>query len=172
LENKKYICFAVITAFIFFLSACSGSEAGKKISFKDDGTDMGGLPWVADIEELTLKNENYRVSRWTGKYLQMTLMSLKKGEIIDLEMHSENDQFIRVEKGSGRIFMGKSRENLDYVQEVQDDWVVFIPAGYWHTLKNTGQGELKVYSLYGPAEHPKDTVHKTYKEAAEEHHDH
>jgi len=60
------------------------------------GKDYGKQPWVVDIEDLTVKNENFRTAKWTGRNLQMTVMSLKPGEEIGLEKHDEGDQFIRV----------------------------------------------------------------------------
>ena len=48
---------------------------------------------------------------------------------------------------------------------------IFVPAGYWHNLTNTGHKQLKLYTIYAPPEHPFGTVHRTKAEAmAEEHH--
>lgn len=136
-----------------------------------DFTDRAGKPFVVDIEEITKANENFRTAIWTGKDLQMTLMSIKEGGDIGLEIHNENDQFLRVEQGVAKVLMGASKDNLDFSAVAESDFGIFIPAGVWHNVVNIGEGELKLYSLYGPAHHAVGTVHKTREEAdeAEEH---
>jgi mannose-6-phosphate isomerase-like protein (cupin superfamily) len=132
--------------------------------------DYGPEPFAANIEELTLANNNYRTALWTGKNLQVTLMSINVGEDIGLELHTTHDQFLRIEEGSGIVQMGDSRENLDFQRRVSDGFAVIVPAGKWHNLINTGDTPLKLYSIYAPPQHPHGTVHKTkaMAEAAEE----
>ena len=132
--------------------------------------DRGPHPFVVDIEKATLENENYRATLWTGKYLQMTVMSIEPGHDIGLEVHEDHDQFLRVEEGKGRVQMGPKKDDLSFDKVVEDDWVVLVPAGSWHNITNVGDGPLKVYSLYAPPEHPHGTVHATKAEAdADEH---
>ena len=121
--------------------------------------DHGTKPWVVNIEELTTGNKNFRTTWWTGKQLQMTVMSIQPGEDIGLEVHQKGDQFIRVEEGTARVQMGKSKTNLSYDKTVGDDWAIFIPEGYWHNVSNAGNEALKVYVLYAPPEHPAGTIH-------------
>jgi mannose-6-phosphate isomerase-like protein (cupin superfamily) len=128
---------------------------------KDAVEDGGPHPFVVDIEEATRANECYRATLWTGKYLQMTVMSIEPGQDIGLEVHPDHDQFLRVEDGRGRVQMGPSRDDLSFDHEVEDDWAVLVPAGSWHNITNTGDRPLKVYSLYAPPEHPRGTVHAT-----------
>ncbi len=97
-------------------------------------------------------------------------MTLKPGEVIDLEMHEGHDQFIRIEAGEARVLMGKSADDLFFDKKVSDDWAVLVPAGYWHKIENAGTSDLKLYSLYGPPEHGKGTLHETCGEAEEAHH--
>ena len=123
--------------------------------------DHGTKPWVVNIEELTTSNQNFRTTWWTGKQLQMTVMSIQPGEDIGLEVHQKGDQFIRVEEGTARVQMGTSKTNLSYDKTVGDDWAMFIPEGYWHNISNAGKEELKVYVLYAPPEHPAGTIHPT-----------
>jgi len=144
------------------------------VTMADDtaGTDYGKQPWVVDIEDLTVKNENFRTTKWTGNSLQMTVMSLKPGEEIGLEKHDEGDQFIRVEKGDARVVMGLSKEQMTFDKKVSDDWAIFIPAGFWHNIINEGDKPLKVYVIYSPPEHAAGTLHKTSKESEADHHHH
>jgi mannose-6-phosphate isomerase-like protein (cupin superfamily) len=131
-------------------------------------TDEGPNPYVIDIEEATLANENYRTTLWTGTDLQLTVMSIEPGHDIGLEVHHDHDQFLRLEAGRGRVQMGPSKDDLTLDEEVGDDWVVIVPAGSWHNVTNIGDEPLKVYSLYAPPEHPHGTVHRTKKDADED----
>jgi mannose-6-phosphate isomerase-like protein (cupin superfamily) len=136
--------------------------------------DYGPNPFVININEVTKQNRTFRTALWTGKHLQVTLMSLNPGEDIGLEMHPDVDQFLRVEQGQGIVQMGNSRNNLSFQRKVFDDSAIVIPAGKWHNLTNTGNVPLKLYSIYAPPNHPFGTVHTTKAEAmaAEEHHNH
>jgi len=128
--------------------------------------DYGPEPFALDIEEAAKLNNAFRLALWTGKHLQVTLMSLNVGEDIGLEVHNNLDQFIRIEEGQGVIRMGDTKDNLDFQAIVWDDYAIMIPAGKWHNLYNTGNRPLKLYSIYAPVQHPHGTVHKT-KENAE-----
>jgi mannose-6-phosphate isomerase-like protein (cupin superfamily) len=149
----------------------AGGMQEENIQQSETGANKGGQPWVINIEQATINNPNYRNTQWTGQFMQMVLMSLKPGEEIDLEMHDDVDQFIRIEQGEARVRMGKSQKDLSFDEMVSDDWAVFIPAGYYHHVRNIGDTELKLYSIYAPKEHAAGTVHKTYQEAKEDHHD-
>ncbi|MDV2583216.1 cupin domain-containing protein [Alkalibacillus haloalkaliphilus] len=127
--------------------------------------DQGPNPYVVNIERATMMNDNYRTALWTGEYLQLTLMSIEPGDDIGLEIHRDHDQFIRVEGGHGLVQMGDRRDRLDFQRQVSDNDAIFIPAGKWHNLINTGRRPLKLYSIYAPPEHPRGTVHRTKEEA-------
>lgn len=138
-----------------------------------DTNDYGGQPYVVNIEELTLQNDNFRVAKWTGSNMQMTVMSIPAGGEVGLEVHHDHDQFLRVEQGTAKVVMGPAEDNLNFEEAAEDDFVILVPAGSWHNIINTGDTDLKIYSLYAPSEHPKGTIHKTYEEAMEaeaEHH--
>lgn len=138
----------------------------------DGFTDYGPNPLVVNIEEVTKRNKNFRTALWTGDHLQLTLMSLRPGEDIGLEAHPNLDQFIRIEEGQGLVKMGHSKEKPDFQEKVYDDFAIFIPAGTWHNLVNTGNKPLKLYSIYAPPAHPRGTVHETREDAMEEEHHH
>nr|WP_274542240.1 cupin domain-containing protein [Clostridium tetani] len=148
----------------------STSRYNSEIELKDYGTE----PFVVNIEEATKQNNTYRTALWTGTHLQLTLMSIKVGEDIGLEVHPNLDQFIRIEEGQGLVKMGDSENNLDFQRKIYDDFAFIIPAGKWHNLINTGNKPIKLYSIYAPPEHPHGTVHETkaIAEAAENNEDH
>ncbi len=135
-------------------------------------TDMGPKPWVVDIEDLTTSNDKFRVAKWTGTYFQMTVMSIKPGEEVGLEVHHDIDQFLRIEQGKAKIVMGDAKDNLSMEETAEDDWAIFVPAGTWHNIINDGDEDLKLYSIYAKPEHEHGTVHETYEEAMEAEHDH
>lgn len=136
--------------------------------------DYGPQPFVVDINQATIQNNTFRTALWTGTYLQLTLMSINVGEEIGLELHSDLDQFIRIEEGQGLVKMGDRKDRLTFQENVYDDFAIIIPAGKWHNLINTGKIPLKLYSIYAPPQHPKGTVHETKADAdaSEEHHNH
>lgn len=128
--------------------------------------DYGDNPFVVDIAKATLNNNTFRTALWTGKHLQLTLMSIPAGEDIGREMHPNVDQFLRIEGGQGVVQMGDKKDHLYFRQPIFDDSAIFIPAGTWHNVINTGNKPLKLYSIYSPPNHPWGTVHQT-KEIAE-----
>ena len=124
-------------------------------------TDHGKKPYIVDIEKETLDNDAFRDTLWTGEHLQLTVMRIKPGDDIGLEVHEDHDQFLLVEAGRGRAQMGPAQDDLSFDREVGDDDIVMVPAGQWHNITNIGDEPLKVYSLYGPPEHVHGTVHAT-----------
>ena len=136
--------------------------------------DNGPKPFVVNINEASKQNNTYRTALWTGPHLQVTLMSLNVGEDIGLEVHPNVDQFLRIEQGQGIVQMGETKDHLSFERNVYDDSAIFVPAGTWHNLTNTGNITLKLYSIYAPPNHPFGTVHTTKADAlaAEESHGH
>lgn len=128
--------------------------------------------WVGNIEKETLDNSNFRTVLFTGANIQLTVMSIKAGEEIGLEMHDHLDQFLRVEGGQAKLTMGPSKDEIAVTHDLSDDWVVIVPGGTWHNVINTGDGDLKLYSLYSPPEHPDGTIHVTRSDAEADEHDH
>ncbi|MEO7217993.1 MAG: cupin domain-containing protein [Gemmatimonadaceae bacterium] len=134
--------------------------------------DFGNHPLVLNIEDYTKENNTFRTVLWTGEFMQLTVMSLLPGEDIGLEVHTDHDQFIRIEEGEGIVKMGDTRDSLTFQERVKDDFVVLIPAGKWHDVINDSDKPLKLYSIYAPKEHAFGTVHKTKADALADEHDH
>jgi mannose-6-phosphate isomerase-like protein (cupin superfamily) len=125
------------------------------------------LGWVGDIERETVGNRHFRAVVFTGEHTQLTVMRLGPGEDIGREVHDDHDQFLRIEQGQARVELGRTEDTIDEAHEVTDDWAIIVPAGVWHDVVNIGDGDLKLYSLYSPPEHPDGTVHETKAEAEE-----
>ena len=120
--------------------------------------DIGPEPQSFDIDRATKENTNYRSVAWSGRYLQVTLMSIPVGGDIGLEAHPETDQFLRLDAGRGRVQMGSAKDKLTFDKDVSDGWCVLVPAGTWHNIKNTGTSPMQVYAIYAPAHHTPDKV--------------
>ena len=115
-----------------------------------------------DIEEATLENKNFRKVLYTSKHSQLVLMSLRPLEEIGMEVHEDNDQFFRFEKGLGLCII----DGNEY--EVGDGFAIVVPAGAQHNIINVSETEeLKLYTIYSPAHH-KDQIVRTTKKEAEE----
>ncbi len=130
--------------------------------------DVGPKPQSFDLESATLENMDYRVVAWSGKYLQLTLMSIPVGGDIGLEAHPETDQFLRLDGGRGRVQMGPTKEQLDFDREVEDGWAIFVPAGTWHNVTNIGDEPVRLYAVYAPVHHASGRVHATAADAEED----
>ena len=117
--------------------------------------------YVGSIEKQTLANNYFRQVLFTGKHAQLVVMCLQPGEEIGNEVHSQVDQFFRIEEGRATfIFDGKKE------QQVSDGDAVIVPAGTYHNVINSSKtGKLKLYTIYSPPNHPDKTVHKTKDEA-------
>jgi mannose-6-phosphate isomerase-like protein (cupin superfamily) len=126
--------------------------------------DNGPATAVINVVSATIENTNYRTTVWTGNHLQMTVMSIDPGHDIGLEVHLDNDQFIRVEQGIAKVSIGPDKEQMQIIQANASD-AVFVPAGMWHNLETVGEIPLKVYSIYAPPQHPHGTVHVTQQQA-------
>lgn len=122
--------------------------------------------YVANIEDVTKENTDYRRVLYTGEKSQLVVMSLEPGVEIGEEVHDDIDQFIRVESGRGKAILNETEE-----YEIEDDWAVIIPAGVKHNVVNTGEEPLKLYSIYSPAEHKDGVVQPTKADDAHEHFD-
>jgi len=132
--------------------------------------DYGCEPFIFNIHHATVRNENFRTTLWTGQNLQLTLMSIPTCTDIGAEMHSDVDQFIRVESGRAKVYTGTCQNNLHEVGYVDENYAIIIPAGTWHNIVNVGNRPLKLYSIYAPPQHPFGTVHRTKADAEHKEH--
>lgn len=115
--------------------------------------------FITNIEEQTEENDAYRQVLYTTERSQLVLMSLKPGEEIGAETHKDKDQFIRIEKGSGLAKLGEGEYALD------EGSAIVIPAGLEHNITNSGEENLKLYTIYSPPEHQDGIIMQTKAEA-------
>ena len=118
-----------------------------------------------NIETVTSANEDFRRVLYTGKHLQLVLMTLQPGEEIGSEVHDGIDQFFRFEAGEGVVDIDGAEHR------VSDGSGVIVPSGARHNVRNTGNAPLRLYTLYGPPEHQDGITQATKADADARHHD-
>jgi mannose-6-phosphate isomerase-like protein (cupin superfamily) len=125
--------------------------------------------YVGSIEKQTLKNNYFREVLFTGKHAQLVVMCLQAGEEIGNEVHENVDQFFRIEQGEAKFVLNGKEEHI-----AKNGDAVIVPAGTYHNVINVSKGQLKLYTIYSPPNHPDGTIHKTKADAekaeAEHHH--
>jgi len=123
--------------------------------------------FVGNIEELTLANNYFRQVIYTGQHVQLVVMSLLPNEDIGMEIHQTTDQFLRIEKGEGKVILN-GEESL-----IKDGSAIVVPAGTQHNVINTSSvNPLKLYTVYSPPHHKDGTIHKTKQDAETDTKDH
>lgn len=125
------------------------------------------IGYVDNIEQITEENNFFRKVVFTGQHQQLVVMSLLPDEEIGLEVHEITDQFLRIEKGEGKIIMNGEERT------VKEGDAIIVPAGAQHNIINTSQAmKMKLYTVYSPPHHKDQTVHKTKAEAMADEKDH
>jgi len=117
--------------------------------------------YIINIGKETLENNNFRKVLYTAPHSQLVLMSLKPNEEIGEEVHTL-DQFFRFESGRGKVVL----DDVEY--EVEAEYAVVVPAGVRHNIINTGDSDLKLYTIYSPPEHRDGVIHPTKSDALED----
>ena len=115
--------------------------------------------FIDDIEQRTENNLAFRFVLYTGKHMQLVLMSLQPGDDIGEEVHDDVDQFFRIEKGNGEVSIdGRTTK-------IQSATTIIVTAGARHNIRNTGEESLQLYTIYAPPEHQDGTVQITKADA-------
>jgi mannose-6-phosphate isomerase-like protein (cupin superfamily) len=114
--------------------------------------------FVQDIEDIAVKNNDFRRVLYTARHCQLVVMSLKPTEEIGAEIH-QLDQFFRVEQGTGEAVLDGIRT------PIKAGFAVIVQAGTHHNIINTGSVALKFYTLYAPPNHRDGVVHHSRDEA-------
>ena len=111
-----------------------------------------------NIAQLARENTNFRKVLFTNSHSQVVLMSLKPGEDIGKEVHNV-DQILFFISGTARAEVGGD------THDISGGDLVDVPAGIEHNFTNTGNDDLKLFTVYAPSEHPDGTVHATKADA-------
>ena len=127
--------------------------------------DRGNAPYVFDASKIVKENNNYRTAIWTGKHMQLTVMSIPVGADTGVEIHDGFEQMIIPVSGNGEIRMGRDAGMMETRGDLFHSTVAIIPSSSYHIIKNTGSEPLKLISVYAPPAHRFGTVHKVNPEA-------
>lgn len=131
----------------------------------DGKQDHGPAPYTANVEQAAMQNQDFRVTMWTGRHLQMTAMCIPPCGEIGLEVHENADQIILIEQGKAVVKMGSCERELGFRQSLWKGDAAFVPSGTWHNVVNAGRYPLKLLSVYASPQHPAGTVHRTREDA-------
>jgi mannose-6-phosphate isomerase-like protein (cupin superfamily) len=112
-----------------------------------------------DIIERATHNTHFREVLSTGPHSQVVVMLIPGGGEIGEETHADVDQILVFTAGEGEAILNGERSRVDSGR------LVHVPAGTRHNIVNVGQADLRLYTIYAPAEHPPGTVHHTRADA-------
>ncbi len=121
------------------------------------------MAFKINVEKETIQNTYFRNVVYTGTKMQLVLMNLDENTNIPMEVHDDNDQFIKIEKGQCEI-----RTQLNEIIILNDGDGVIIPAGTHHEVRNIGKEKLKMYTIYSPPEHKHGILIKKTNKTDEE----
>lgn len=121
--------------------------------------------WVGNIEEAASSSPFFRNVLFTAPHMQLVLMTLQPGEEIGLEIHHHVDQFILVESGHATLTMSRAVGEVSVTHDLGVGRAVLVPGGTWHNVVNSGDGQLRLLTVYAPPQHPDGTLHKTKADA-------
>lgn len=127
----------------------------SKLYYNSDGvyyevessSDFGGKPFIVDMHKASIHNEHFRSTFWTGKKMQLSLMNIQPGLDLGLGMNPVEEDFFLVESGHGVIHLGEHSDVLPINQPIYPDSAIFVPAGTWRNIINTGTEPLKLYNM-------------------------
>lgn len=163
--REVHFMYFIKDACIYYHNIRERNDMMSSSNYFQEIKDYGPAPVVINIDRAAGMNPNFRTVLWTGRYLQVTLMSIPVGGDIGTELHESTDQFIRIEQGCGLVRFGQTETTLKDVRKVNSHFAIIIPAGTWHNIVNCGTVPLRLYSVYAPPHHPFGTVQKTKEEA-------
>ena len=126
--------------------------AGSAISAPKKG-------YIANIEALTERNQDFRRVLYTGKHMQLVVMTIRPGEDIGEEVHDSTDQFFRIEKGEGEL-------RIDGVaSRVRSDDAFIVPGWRQPQCSEHRQGPAQALHDLRPPEHRDGIARATRAEA-------
>ena len=112
-----------------------------------------------DIKKMAKENDLFRRVVDTGKFGQLVLISLRKGENLGDEMHPKVDELYYVVDGRGEIKI----DGKPYPFE--EHAVMLVPAGAKHDIINTGKDDLKLFAMFTSPLHPENEIIPTREKA-------
>jgi len=145
--KKLIILFIVMLALLFFMPYFvkkATIQKGKE-----------GMKFHDNIIALTKQNNDYRKEIVTASYSQIVLVSIRPQEEIGQEVHHETDQILIFVSGTGQAIVNGEKSPIGSGD------LILIRAGTQHNIINTGNEDLKLYTIYAPPHHKPGIIHTT-----------
>jgi mannose-6-phosphate isomerase-like protein (cupin superfamily) len=117
------------------------------------------MPFNVNIIQRAQTNRYFREVLATGPHSQVVVMNIVPGGEIGEETHTDVDQVLVFVSGEGESMLDGNRTG------VGPGSLVLVPAGTRHNFVNTGQTDLRLYTIYAPPQHDQGTIHRTKAEA-------
>ena len=117
------------------------------------------MSFHTNIIKETQENENFRRVLFTGSNSQLVVRSIPPGGEIGEETHKYTEQTLFFLSGTGEGELNGKKFPIG-----PGDVVVVVP-GTKHNFRNTGDQDLKVYTVYAPPNHIDGRVHATKADA-------
>ena len=117
------------------------------------------MSYITNIVKKTTENNNFRDVIFTGEKSQLVVMNIPAGGEIGEETHAHVEQTIFIWSGSAKAVLNGQETEMNAGE------VVIVTPGTKHNAINTGAGELKVYTVYAPANHIDGVIHVTKADA-------
>jgi mannose-6-phosphate isomerase-like protein (cupin superfamily) len=117
------------------------------------------MSYNINIIKETQENENFRKVLFTGKKSQLVMMNIPVGGDVGEETHTGVEQTLFFLTGTGEAILDDKKTPI-----VAGDVFVVTP-GTKHNFLNTGLENMKIYTLYAPANHIDGRVQATKADA-------
>lgn len=159
----------MLSASMAALSGCETADDADKLSrdtpvecldnITQATDDRAKTGYVKDIEQAAVTNDAFLRVVYTGKNLQLVLMTIPPGQHLGAEIHADNDQFFRVGQGRGEVQINGVRT------PISDTSGIIVPAGALHDIVNTGDQPMRLHSFYAPPQRQMNTVRNSKADA-------
>ena len=112
-----------------------------------------------NIKKMAKESKAFRNVMDTGKFGQLVLISLRKGESLGEEIHPATDELYYVLEGEGEIRLdGKPYPFTEHA-------VMLVPGGMRHDVINIGKDDLKLFAMFTSKLHVENEVIATREKA-------
>lgn len=117
------------------------------------------MSYIGNIQQLVMKNDNFREVIFTGEKSQLVVMSIPVGGEVGEEIHNGVEQTLYIISGVCDVVLDHKRT------QVSGGDVVVVTPKTRHNFINTGNEVVKIITTYSPPNHIDGRIHKTIEEA-------
>ena len=117
------------------------------------------MSYTGNIQELVIKNDNFREVIFTGKKSQLVVMSIPSNTEVGEEVHEHVEQTLYIVSGICKVVLD------DVEHTISGGDIVVVTPGTKHNFINTGDDIVKIITTYSPPNHIDGRVHVTKADA-------